>query len=75
MTAQTQTAQTGDKNQPTHLVKVRHGQGKGAHYERIGVAWENPQTGSLYVKLHGVQIVDQGFSLYPIDQADERGAQ
>ena len=26
---------------PTHVAKVRHGYGKKATYERIGVAWRN----------------------------------
>ena len=41
---------------PTHVAKVRHGWGKKATYERIGVAWRN-KDGSLYVKLAGTQLV------------------
>lgn len=51
-------------NPPTHVVKVRHGYGKNASYERIGVAWQK-ESGALYVKLHGTQIVSD-FSLYEL---------
>ena len=59
--------ENGSTNKPTHVAKIRDGHGKKASYERIGVAWENPENGSFYIKLHGTQIVDQGFSLYPIE--------
>lgn len=65
---ETTTEETEKSNQPTHLVKVRHGHGKKASYERIGVAWENRETGSFWVKLHGTQIVSEGFSIYPIEE-------
>lgn len=63
----TQTAQAqqdGKGNLPTHVAKVRHGYGKNASYERIGVAWTN-EDGSFYVKLHGTQIVS-AFTLYEL---------
>lgn len=63
-----------ERNKPTHIVKVRHGTGRGAHYERIGVAWESPENASLYVKLHGTQIISGGFSIYPIDDDTNGGA-
>lgn len=50
------------KNRPTHIAKVRHGEGSEATYEQIGVAWQSEQ-GALYVKLSGTQIVSS-FSLY-----------
>jgi hypothetical protein len=53
-------------NPPTHVAKVRNGQGDNASFERIGVAWEK-EDGSLYVRLHGTQIVSHGFALYPIE--------
>lgn len=60
MTTQTQNApQTGEApkgNRPTHVAKVRHGHGKKATYEQIGVAWQT-ETGALYVKLAGTQVV------------------
>jgi len=61
----------GEANKPTHVAKVRHGTGKKASWERIGVAWEG-ENGSVYVRLYGTQIVSEGFSLYPID--DQGGA-
>ncbi len=55
----------GGTSLPTHIAKVRHGFGKKATYERVGVAWLN-EDGSLYVKLHGTQILS-ALSLYPLD--------
>lgn len=56
-----------DRNLPTHAAKVRHGTGRGAHYEKIGVAWEDPEKGSLYIRLYGNQLITKGFTLYPIE--------
>ncbi|MCB0637354.1 MAG: hypothetical protein KDC54_12085 [Lewinella sp.] len=53
-----------ESNLPTHIAKVRHGQGKQATYERIGAAWVN-EKGGIYVKLHGTQIVSE-FSLFEV---------
>jgi len=50
---------------PTHVAKVRHGYGKKATYERIGVAWRN-DDGSLYVKLAGTQLVS-ALTLYELE--------
>ena len=49
--------QNGERNQPTHIAKVRHGYGKKATYERVGVAWLNEEKGSIYVKLYGTQVL------------------
>ena len=62
---------------PTHVAKVRHGYGKKATYERIGVAWRN-DDGSLYVKLAGTQLVSV-LTLYELEDnkdatADEAAA-
>ena len=65
---ETTTQETESGNKPTHVVKVRDGHGRKATYERIGVAWLNEETGSLWVKLHGTQIVEDGFSIYPINE-------
>ena len=73
-TENTQTVETkqNDKsNQPTHTAKVRHGYGKKASYERIGVAWQN-EDGSFYIKLHGTQIVS-AFTLYELNSNDKAG--
>ena len=63
-----QTEQQEGGNQPTHFVNVRHGYGKQATFERIGAAWLNQETGTIWVKLHGKQIIEDGFSLYPIKE-------
>jgi len=60
--------QTEKDNGPTHIAKVRHGSGKHVSYERIGAAWENPENGSLYIKLNGTQIISDGFSLYRVEK-------
>jgi hypothetical protein len=64
--------QPEDRKGPVYIAKVRDGYGKKASYEQIGAAWIN-DNGSIYVKLHGKQIVDQPFTLYPIDR-DQNGA-
>lgn len=55
------------KRQPTHRAKYRHGKGKGATYETIGAAWFDDESGAVFVRLHGTQIVTDGFTLYPIE--------
>ncbi len=55
------------KAQPTHLAKIRHGKGDNASYERLGAAWVDEDTGSVFVKLHGTQIISEPFVLYPIE--------
>ena len=54
---------------PTHVAKVRHGYGKKATYERIGVAWRN-EDGSLYLKLSGTQVVS-ALTLYELKDKEE----
>ena len=66
-----ETEQNDKSNQPTHTAKVRHGYGKKASYERIGVAWQN-EDGSFYIKLHGTQIVS-AFTLYELNSNDKAG--
>ena len=60
-------------NKPNFYAKVRHGFGKKASYERIGAAWKT-ENGSIYVKLAGKQVVDQGFTLYAVEDNDKAGA-
>ncbi len=76
MTIATATAnearENGKGKLPTHVAKVRQGYGKQATFERIGVAWVN-DDGSLYVKLHGTQIVSS-FALYELNGNAEAGA-
>ena len=57
---------------PTHVAKVRHGYGKKATYERIGVAWRN-DDGSLYVKLSGTQVVS-ALTLYELETNTQEDA-
>ncbi len=57
---------------PTHVAKVRHGYGKKATYERIGVAWRN-DDGSLYVKLAGTQLVS-ALTLYELEDNKDAAA-
>ena len=57
---------------PTHVAKVRHGYGKKATYERIGVAWRN-DDGSLYVKLSGTQVVSD-LTLYELEANTQEDA-
>jgi len=71
-TEATQTEQNGKSNPPTHVAKVRHGYGKKATYERIGVAWCN-EDGSFYIKLHGTQVVS-AFTLYELPASDKAAA-
>lgn len=54
---------------PTHVAKVRHGYGKKATYERIGVAWRT-KKGALYVKLAGTQVVS-ALTLYELKDKEE----
>ena len=70
-TTETANARSNGKAKlPTHVAKVRHGYGKKATYERIGVAWRN-DDGSLYVKLSGTQVVS-ALTLYEL--ADKEAA-
>ena len=59
----------GTAKLPTHVAKVRHGYGKKATYERIGVAWRN-EDGSLYLKLSGTQVVS-ALTLYELKDKEE----
>jgi hypothetical protein len=67
----TQQAQASAPNPPTHVAKVRTGQGENACFERIGVAWAK-EDGSLYVRLSGTQIISDGFALYPVEEGGAR---
>ena len=63
-------AENKPANMPTMIVKQRVGYGKKASSERLGVAWLN-DDGSIYVKLHGTQLISGGFALYPIGDEDK----
>jgi hypothetical protein len=64
-TAAANSRSNGQAPVPTHVAKVRHGYGKRATYERIGVAFRN-DNGSFYVDLCGTQLVSK-FMLYALD--------
>ena len=66
---ETNARSNGKAKLPTHVAKVRHGYGKKATYERIGVAWQN-DDGSLYVKLSGAQLVS-ALTLYELEDKEE----
>jgi len=66
---ETSARSNGKAKLPTHIAKVRHGYGKKATYERIGVAWRN-DDGSLYVKLSGTQLVS-ALTLYELEDKEE----
>ena len=68
-TAAASTRSNGKTPVPTHVAKVRHGYGKKATYERIGVAWRN-EDGSLYLKLSGTQVVS-ALTLYELKDKEE----
>jgi len=72
MTTTNDDSQNGNKK-PNFYAKLRHGYGKKASYERIGAAWQT-EDGSIYVKLAGKQVVDQGFTLYAVEDNDKAGA-
>ncbi len=58
---------------PSHVAKVRHGFGKKATYERIGVMFTN-DDGSFYLKLTGKQLIDKGVYLYELEDNREDAA-
>lgn len=58
-------------NPPTHVAKLRTERGDATSFERIGVAWAK-DNGSIFVRLHGTQIVTEGFTLYPIEEGGAR---
>lgn len=69
MTAETETNQAaaGESNRPTHYVRKKIGTGKKADFETLGAAWDR-KDGSLYIKLHGTQIVAGGFYVFPVKE-------
>lgn len=71
MTTETENTKTESKgNRPTHIAKTRHGEGDNATYDQIGVAWLTEDSGALYVKLYGTQVVSN-FALYPMTKSTD----
>jgi len=68
-------SQNNKSNTPTHYAKARRGHGKNAEFERIGAGWHNPEKETVYVKLNGTQIVEDGFYLFPASSPDEADSQ
>ena len=67
----TDTSRNNGKPKPTHVAKIRHGYGKGATFERVGVLFQNGKVkDSFYLKLVGTQVVSKGIYLYKIDEKD-----
>jgi hypothetical protein len=64
----TKTNQTGQGKKPGYIAKARKEEVGSTSYERIGVAWKNPD-GSFFVKLAGTQIVSS-FMLYEATPAE-----
>ena len=75
MTETTKTSARGNNEPklPSHIAKVRHGFGKKATYERIGVTFTN-DDGSFYLKLTGKQLIDRGVYLYALEDNREDAA-
>lgn len=71
-TQSTQTTEAQSAKKPGFIAKVRHGRGKEATYERVGVAWQN-EDGSFYIKLAGTQVISE-FSLYRIENTESQVA-
>jgi hypothetical protein len=67
--SETNARDNGESTLPTHVAKIRHGYGKKATYERIGVAWRT-KKGALYVKLAGTQVVS-ALTLYELKDKEE----
>ncbi|MGC3983114.1 MAG: hypothetical protein QM808_17815 [Steroidobacteraceae bacterium] len=62
--------QDAQKAKPAFVAKIRHGSGRTARYEQIGVGFQN-ESGSIYVTLAGTQLVSE-LTLYPLNKSDEQ---
>lgn len=72
-TANTNTATDGNAKTPDFVAKQRLGYGRRTVWERVGVAWQN-EDGSVYLRLHGTQILSGGITLYRRDETEAAGA-
>lgn len=57
-------------NPPDYYAKIRAGSEAKAAFEQIGAAWTNDK-GAIFVKLSGKQIIDQPFTLFPVEAHPE----
>ncbi|SDE99655.1 hypothetical protein [Rhodospira trueperi] len=62
-----------NSNPPDFIAKQRIGYGKGATWERIGVAWQT-DSGAIFLRIHGTQILSGGISLFREKEGDAAGA-
>ena len=59
---------------PTHTLRKKTWNGNRNEYETLGVAWLN-EDGSLYLKLYGTQIIDNGFYAFPNNEETTESGQ
>ena len=52
-----ETYNTESNNAPTHHARIKHGQGKQASFETVGIAWLN-DDGKITVQLYGRQLIE-----------------
>lgn len=57
--------QKKQKSPPTHTVHRKYWNGKRTDFETPGVAWIR-EDGGLYIKLHGTQLISEGFYAFPV---------
>lgn len=68
------TTENQKDNKPTHYVRALTGYGKHSRFETIGVAWKKDGR-DMYVKLHGTQIIENGFYILPNDASAQENSQ
>ena len=63
------TAATNGNPKPDLIAKTKEGSGKNASFDRVGAAWTR-EDGSIYLKLHGTQVVNTPIYLFPAAKAE-----
>lgn len=66
---------TQSTNRPSHVVKTRVGYGENARFIRLGVAYDREDKKGLFVRLTGKQVIENGFYLFPIEEAQAGAGQ
>lgn len=61
------------KQKPNYIAKRQDGYGKNVSFTRVGAAWNREDNGSIYIKFHGTQIIDDPVYLFPVE--DENNEQ